>query len=155
MHDFFRDFGRQIAKEQLCNSPEHPCRLWLPNDAANFLQGIWSLPENAKIRGSTDGTKASHGQKRSYTFSSVKIELLDIDGDISDATVTDRSLKPMCFCWKTSPALSLSDQLADLVWFRWRNCPHATLPPLEMNNLRVLELVNGNFKILCDPAFKV
>ncbi|GLJ35039.1 hypothetical protein SUGI_0705150 [Cryptomeria japonica] len=155
MHDSFRDFGRQIAKEQLCNSPEHPCvcgfQMMLQ---ISFKEYGHCRYENAKIRGSTDGTKASHGQKRSYTFSSVKIELLDIDGDISDATVTDRSLKPMWFCWKTCPALSLSDQLADLVWFRWRNFPHATLPPLEMNNLRDLELVNGNFKILCDPAFK-
>ncbi|KAH9294502.1 hypothetical protein KI387_040292 [Taxus chinensis] len=65
---------------------------------------------------------------KTYTFSSFKLELLHVNGDLDYGI--------------------LSYRLEDLVWFRWENCPHISIDLPEINNLRVLELVKGNLETL-------
>ncbi|KAH9289137.1 hypothetical protein KI387_033254, partial [Taxus chinensis] len=133
MNDCLSNLGREIAHQQLCGRPYLPCRVWRPNEAANFLEGLLPLPENTKTRGIIEGARMNNrhfGSKRmkTYTFSSFKLELLHVNGDLDYGI--------------------LSDRLDDLVWFRWENCPHISIALPEMNNLRVLELVKGNLETL-------
>ncbi|KAH9289158.1 hypothetical protein KI387_033275 [Taxus chinensis] len=140
MEEVHSNLGREIADQQLITSPDLPCRLWRANEVTEFLEGLLPMPKHIKIRGITDGTISNHrrfGRKRltPYTVSSVTIELLEVDGDLPDDIFGDR--------------------LRGLVWFRWKNCPRSSITLLEMSNLRVLELVRGNFTTLCDPSFEL
>ncbi|GLJ34288.1 hypothetical protein SUGI_0689080 [Cryptomeria japonica] len=128
MNNHHSSLGREIADKQLCNSLHLPCRLWRSNEAQNSLRGLLSLPESTKLR-FTDATRIYERRSGTHTFSSVKIELLEINGDISRGEV-----------------------LIDLAWLRWRDCPHTSIPRFEMNNLRVLELVGGSLEDLWGPG---
>ncbi|KAH9289149.1 hypothetical protein KI387_033266, partial [Taxus chinensis] len=131
MNDVISRLGREIADQQLYSSPHLSCRLWRPNEAINFVHNLLSVPECTKFRGITEPTRSYDRRLGTYTFASLKIELLDVDGH-----------------------LDYSDRFGDLVWFRWRNCPQAAFPPFEMNNLHVLELLEGNLENLWGPNFK-
>ncbi|KAH9288995.1 hypothetical protein KI387_033112, partial [Taxus chinensis] len=137
MEEFHSNLGREIADQQLITSPDLPCRVWRANEVTDFFEGRLPVPEHIKNRGFTEGTRSNHrqfGRKRlrTYTVSSVTIELFHVNGDLPDDI--------------------LSDRLRDLVWFRWINCPRTSIPLPEMSNLRVLDLVNGNFTTLCDST---
>ncbi|KAH9289651.1 hypothetical protein KI387_033768 [Taxus chinensis] len=140
MQNYLCDLGRHVADQQLHNCPELPFRLWRPDDTTKFLdQLLPPLPEHTRIRGivETSGRyNQQFGRKELKTNTSppVKIELLDVEGDFLYA--------------------AFSNRLTDLGWFRWKGCPHTSLPDLEMNFLRVLEVVYGSLQTLWDHALK-
>ncbi|GLJ34281.1 hypothetical protein SUGI_0688950 [Cryptomeria japonica] len=132
MHECLCSLGKHIADQHLYNSPFLPNRLWRPHDAANYLGDLLRVPKRTKCRGMTHATcLRRHGKGK------LKIELLDVDGDLSSS--------------------KMKEQLTDLIWFRWKNCPRKSIPLVKMKNLRVLELVKGKLKRLWDPSptFKV
>ncbi|GLJ35037.1 hypothetical protein SUGI_0705130 [Cryptomeria japonica] len=46
-------------------------------------------------------------------------------------------------------------QTRDLLWLRWHDCPHTTIPPgIPLEKLRVLQLINGVFSKLWLPNAK-
>ncbi|GLJ34290.1 hypothetical protein SUGI_0689110 [Cryptomeria japonica] len=126
MHHYLCNLGQHIADQQFYNTPHLSNRLWRPNDAANYFGNLLPLPERTKCRVATSTSyHGRNGRER------LKLEILDVNGDLPNA--------------KTS------EKLKDLIWFRWKNCPKQSLPLVEMKNLRVLELVKGNLKMLWDP----
>ncbi|GLJ34299.1 hypothetical protein SUGI_0689260 [Cryptomeria japonica] len=127
MHESLCNLGKHMAEQQLYESPHLPNRLSRSNEAANFFGILLVLPEHTKCRVMTKPTYPGR-----YERGKLKIELLDVDGDLSNA--------------------KMSEQLIDLIWFRWKNCPRKSIPFVEMKNLRVLELVEGKLKRLWDPS---
>eukprot|EP01018_Ginkgo_biloba_P013544 Gb_18730 [translate_table: standard] len=156
MHDHFRDLGRKIADSSL------PCRLWRPD--INILRGrttvllidcfafiIFDLPFLVKpapveVRGIVAANRDNRFLRRNSILHyeppfeeiqilgnrsgskfSVGLKLLAIKGDCVDS--------------------KFSNLLGDLIWLRWYDCPHPTIPSwFSLNNLRVLELIGGSFE---------
>eukprot|EP01018_Ginkgo_biloba_P031642 Gb_03865 [translate_table: standard] len=140
MHGHLQDFGREIANGQFPNS-----RLWLPDQAANILKRWEGSLEVRGILAATTQLRTSYPYCASYfqppfeqiqrlrdqsmNTVSVGLKLLVIQGD--------------CF------NREFSNLSRDLLWLRWFECPLTSIHQwLSLENLRVLELIDGNLQEL-------
>jgi len=118
MHDHLRDLGRDVAETLL------PRRLWRwTRTVIDDLLELSERPSKIAVRGiKMDVSEWNHDYG---AFGMMSLKLLDTEeGNL------ERIMK-----WVKRP---------DLIWLRWRNCPHSSLSSLSscisMNNLRVLQV---------------
>eukprot|EP00253_Pinus_taeda_P024809 PITA_24809 len=122
MHDYLRHLGRQIA----CSMS--PCRLW-PWDESGF-DNLLQQSSEITVRGIQMVLRNYLDDNDFEGIQMKRLQLVDTQG-----TLLER-------IWKRVKS-------ADLIWLRWENCPHSSLPPwIPMKNLRVLKVSGDTIETL-------
>eukprot|EP01018_Ginkgo_biloba_P040332 Gb_01678 [translate_table: standard] len=144
IHDHLRDLGRDLADEQSLHS-NLPCRLWRLDDVTKILQRRMGRMEVRGIMAANGETRSGLLHCTSY-YQPPFEDIQQLAGTCSHLTSFGLELlviKDNCF----SP--NFNHLSRDLVWLRWYDCPHTSIPSwLSSKNLRVLEIFGGDLEEL-------
>eukprot|EP01018_Ginkgo_biloba_P038749 Gb_03483 [translate_table: standard] len=133
MHDILRDMGRRIVRKENTLTPGKRSRLWDEKEVQKVLKGIMG---SNTVEGVIYNCEKTELLSPNYFEPMQNLRLLSL----SNIATLDGDYRKLS---------------AHLRWLKWAHCPLECLPPeLEMDDMAVLELTDGQIKQVWDEQLQ-